>query len=281
MKDRAIYVLYTLALEPFANLAADEHSFGFRRGKSTRNALIRLQEVLYDGPDKHWVLKTDVESCFNKISRKWIVENIPLDKRLLSQLTDYSYIQGNKLHRSKQGIPQGAAMSPIICNLALDGLEKTIADTIEDVHFIRYADDIVLVGKSKEMLMRSVDVTNRFLESRGLNLSSKKTQIISIDNGVDFLGWNISKKADEIIIVPAQSNIESLYDKIGELAEDSLKEGYWSETRIKTLTNIVQGWLKYHVHIVESSYLSKLLSYILELLRDKYDLFITPDQFTG
>ena len=281
MKDRAMCVLLSLALEPFAKLVADEHSFGFRRGKSTKDAIIRLQEVLYEGSDKFWALKTDVESCFNKISRKWIMENIPLDKRFLSQLTEYSYFQGNKLHQSKQGIPQGTAISPVICNLALDGLEKTITDTIEDVHFIRYADDILLVGKSMEMLMKSVNLINRFLESRGLHLSSKKTQIIGINNGVDFLGWNISKKSDEIIIVPAQSNIDSLYGKIERLAEDSLTEGYWSEERIKTLTNIVKRWLNYHVHIVESSYLSKLLSDISELLRDKYGLFITLNQLTG
>ena len=77
MKDRAMQTLYKFALEPISELLADEHSYGFRPNRSTRDALIRCHNILCSRKDYIWVLKADVKSCFDNISHEWI-----MDKRL-------------------------------------------------------------------------------------------------------------------------------------------------------------------------------------------------------
>lgn len=101
---------------------------------------------------------------------------------------------------TEEGTPQGGIMSPTLCNVALNGIEGRIREAVpkikgisQGVHTIRYADDMVITGKSKEVAMRCKEILAKFLAERGLELNEKKTLITHVREGFDFLGFNIKR----------------------------------------------------------------------------------------
>lgn len=99
-----------------------------------------------------------------------------------------------------QGTPQGGIMSPTLSNIALNGIEKLIKEKIpkikgisQGVHVIRYADDMIITGKSKEVILKCKAILSEFLAERGLELNEKKTLITHVKEGFDFLGFNIRR----------------------------------------------------------------------------------------
>ena len=99
-----------------------------------------------------------------------------------------------------RGTPQGGIMSPTLCNVALNGIENEIkkANPLRKgispgVHVIRYADDMIITSKTKEMAIKNKDILSKFLAIRGLELNEKKTLITHIKKGFNFLGFNVKR----------------------------------------------------------------------------------------
>ena len=126
MKDRAMQALYKLALEPVAETTADPNSYGFRKGRSTHDAIAECFITLGIPNGAKWVLEGDIKGCFDNISHEWIMENIPMDKEILRKFLKSGFIETGKLFPTEQGTPQGGVISPTICNMVLDGLEPTL-----------------------------------------------------------------------------------------------------------------------------------------------------------
>jgi RNA-directed DNA polymerase len=98
------------------------------------------------------------------------------------------------------GTPQGGVISPLLCNVALNGIEKhikranpLIKGISSGVNVIRYADDMIITGKSKEIAIKNQKLLREFLKERGLELNENKTLITHIKTGFDFLGFNIRR----------------------------------------------------------------------------------------
>jgi len=103
--------------------------------------------------------------------------------------------------RTDEGRPQAGIISPVLCNVALNGVESEVLKTFPlkkgispGVHIIRYADDMIVTGKNPELLEKIKIVMQEFLKIRGLEFNEKKTKIVHIKEGFDFLGFNISRK---------------------------------------------------------------------------------------
>ncbi len=129
------------------------------------------------------------------------------------------YIDNGVFYETAKGVPQGGCLSTVICNMTLDGLEKILANEVgTSVHMVRYADDIVIFGESKAVLVQSVvPLVSRFLAERGLELSMEKTSIYHIDEGFTFLGYKIIREGKNIVARPTQKSIDSLLTHIGEI----------------------------------------------------------------
>jgi len=85
MKDRAMQALYLMALDPVSECRADKNSYGFRRKRSTADAIMQCQTILSRTNSAQWVLEGDIKGCFDNISHDWLKNNIPMDKRILSK----------------------------------------------------------------------------------------------------------------------------------------------------------------------------------------------------
>jgi RNA-directed DNA polymerase len=198
MQDRAQQALHALALTPVAETVADRNSYGFRQGRSCADAIGQCFIALAKSYAPLWVLEGDIKSCFDRISHPWLLKNIPMDKRMLHLWLKAGYWEKGQLFPTTEGTPQGGIISPLLANLTLDGLEKTIRSQIkrrhDQVNFIRYADDFVVTARDKETLEQTVKpAVVAFLASRGLELSEQKTTITHIETGFNFLGQNVRK----------------------------------------------------------------------------------------
>lgn len=240
MKDRAMQTLFKFALEPVAEATADSCSFGFRKGKSSRDAIIRCKNILTDLPNRRYVLKADIKSCFDNISHSWVIDNIKFDKVMLNK-----FIKGNCYKDDFAcGIPQGSCISSIICNMVLDGLEDYLSDIFgNDVNAVRYADDIVIFADNHNFILRSVvPEVSKFLFNRGLELSSEKTKICNISDGFDFLGYNVIRKDNQVQCAPTDKNISKLFGKTRQVLTSNFN---YDETA-EALEKIVKGWFNYY-----------------------------------
>jgi RNA-directed DNA polymerase len=230
MKDRAMQALYALALEPVAETTADHHSYGFRPNRCTADAIEQCYIVLSRARAAQWILEADIEGCFDNINHDWMLEHIPMDKNILQKWLKAGYIDSNKFYMTEAGTPQGGVISPLLANMVLDGLGKMLAERYpmrissrkptHKVNFIRYADDFVITGCSKEQLENEIKpLVIEFLQKRGLHLSEEKTKITHIDEGFDFLGQTVRKYDGKLLIKPSKKSIKAFLGTIRELVK--------------------------------------------------------------
>ena len=128
MRDRAMQALQLLALEPVAETTADRISFGFRKYRSPEDAREYAFSVLSRKDSPQWILEGDIKSCFDKISHRWMMDNIPGNKRIMKEFMRCGYVEKGKLYPTIEGSPQGGVISPTYANMVLDGLEPMILD---------------------------------------------------------------------------------------------------------------------------------------------------------
>ena len=256
MKDRAMQALYLLALEPIAETKADPNSYGFRPERSTADAGEQCFCALARKNSAEWVLEADIKGCFDNISHEWMIKNVPTDKLILQKWLKAGYVFQNELFSTEAGTPQGGIISPALANMTLDGLEAMLSAKFPKskqlglkMNMVRYADDFIITGNSKEWLEQKVKpAVVEFLAERGLTLSPEKTRITHISEGFDFLGWNIRKYNGKLLIKPSKANVKALLDKIREVIKGN--KATKQINLINALNPILRGWANYHKHVV-------------------------------
>lgn len=281
MYDRAMQTLYGLALEPVAEITGDYVSFGFRRGRSAKDASEQIFNILARKCSPTWILEGDIKGCFDNINHHWLLENIPMSKKIMKQFLKSGFIYKGELFPTDTGSPQGGAISSLYANMTLDGLEKLIQDKyhrnskgkIENhyraktkVNLVRYADDFIITANTEEIAEELKDTVSQFLKNRGLTLSEEKTTITHIDTGFDFLGWTFRKFRGKLIVKPSKNSIKTLIRKCANII---LKEGKATNQSeiIRRLNLSIKGWTNYHRHVVASKAFSYINNTIYLLLQ--------------
>ncbi len=245
-----------------------------RPERRTADAIEQCFNCLARKDAAQWILEGDIKGCFDNLSSSWLLNHIPMDKRILQQWLQAGYIDKGTLYATKAGTPQGGPISPVIANMALDGLEAVVFASVGSsrsirqklkIHVIRYADDWVVTASSKEVLEQQVlPAVKQFMAARGLELSNEKTKIAHIATGFDFLGQNIRKYKGKLLIKPAKKSIKALLDTV----RDSIKQcvGATQTGLIHKLNPIIRGWTQYHRHIVAKAIFSFIDHTIWQLL---------------
>lgn len=261
MRDRAMQALHLLALAPVAESKADLNSYGFRIGRSTADAICQCHQTFSKPGSAQWVLEADIEGCFDHIDHSWLIDHIPMDKVVLRKWLKAGVVDLGTLKATEAGTPQGGIISPTLANLALDGLEPLLADHFggkgskknrkHKVYMVRYADDFVISGSSKELLESKVrPMVEQFLAERGLKLSPAKTHVTSIHDGFDFLGWNARKYGGKLLIKPSKDNVKAFMEKVRTVIKTNPSAN--QSSLIWQLNPIIRGWVNYHKHQVAS-----------------------------
>jgi len=281
MQDRAMQALFLLALDPISECTADGVSYGFRQKRSTADAMEQCFRSLTMKSQGKWVLEGDIKGCFDNISHSWLLENIPIEKRALRQWLKAGYMEEGQLFDVHAGTPQGGIISPVLANMALDGLEGLLNGRYKlrrrvkgvwqwvtppdkqnrRVNLIRYADDFIITGDSKELLEDEVKpLVQAFLAERGLMLSEEKTHVTHIDEGFDFLGFNLRKYRGKLLCKPARKSVKRLRAKVRELIRTHRTVP--ARVLVAKLNPILRGWANYYRHVVSAKTFSDVDSYI-------------------
>lgn len=268
MRDRAMQALYLMALDPIAETTADPNSYGFRPGRSTADARELIHTWLAASNRARWILEGDIKGCFDNISHDWMLANIPMDKAVLKKWLKSGFMEQGAFFDTESGTPQGGIISPVLANMVLDGLERRINTLFPDavringvrtrlkVNVIRYADDFIITAGSKELAEKILPVVQEFMADRGLELSKEKTRITHIDQGFDFLGWNVRKYDGKLLIKPAKKNVKHFLDKVrGLIKANKTAEAWWL---IDRLNPVIKGWADYHKTAVASKTFSRV-----------------------
>lgn len=280
MYDRAMQALYALALDPISEVTADTKSFGFRKNRCCQDACEYIFTALSRKTSAEWVLEGDIKGCFDHISHEWLVENIPMDKSVLKQFLKAGFVFENELFPTDDGTPQGGVISPILANMALDGMQKMLSDRFHTnplgkidlrfknahkVNLVRYADDFIVTAATKEIAQEAQELIRVFLKARGLELSEEKTTITHINEGFDMLGWTFRKWDGKLIVKPSKKSIQSF---IASLSETILKRGkaWRQEVLIEKLNQQIRGWTTYHQSVCASEAFAYIDYVLFELL---------------
>ncbi|MDO1451650.1 group II intron reverse transcriptase/maturase [Rhodocytophaga aerolata] len=261
MKDRAMQALYAAALQPVAETLADPNSFGFRKQRATIDAIEYCFAWLSRKDSPQWVLEADIRSCFDRISHDWLIKNVPMDKQILTKWLKAGFMDKNLLHPSEEGTPQGGIISPILANLALDGLQSALATRFKKVHrshgnvypkvhLIRYADDFIITAAEQETMEEIRALVEEYLGERRLELSKEKTRITHISEGFDFLGRNLRKYNQKLIICPSQENNLAIRQKVRKLIKSNKQVS--ASDLIAYLNPVIRGWANFHQHTCSS-----------------------------
>lgn len=267
MKDRAMQALYLLALDPVAETTADGASYGFRQRRCCADAIESCFNTLVRSSG--WVLEGDIRGCFDHISHEWLMAHVPMDRTILHKWLKSGYMEKGSFFKTEEGTPQGGIISPVLANLALDCLERRLREKyplrgpgswqgiLARVHLVRYADDFIITGRSKELLEDEVKpLVERFLCERGLELSAEKTVVTHVDQGFDFLGQNVRRYNGKLLIKPSKKNIHTFLEKVREVVKKAQAYPTWQ--LIANLNRMLRGWAMYHRHVVSKRIFSQV-----------------------
>jgi RNA-directed DNA polymerase len=274
MRCRAMQALWKLALDPVAETLADPNSYGFRPERSTADAIEQCFITLAKRASPEWILEGDIRGCFDSFSHPWLLEHVTMDKAVLRRWLQAGYIDEGTLFETSAGTPQGGIISPVIANMALDGLEAAVYASVgssklarskAQLNVVRYADDFVVTGASKDVLeLKVLPAVRQFLAVRGLELSEEKTRITNIAEGFDFLGQNVRKYDGKLLIKPAKKSVKALLDKVREIIKGNASAT--QEALIQKLNPVIRGWALYHRHVVAKASFSSIDSHIWQML---------------
>jgi RNA-directed DNA polymerase len=278
--DRAKQCLCKLILEPEAEAKFESNSFGFRPGRSAIDAVSKIRaHLIFKGPC--YVLDTDIRKCFDRINHQNLRAKIGAMPIIDSQIDAWlkaGIFTKNEVIFPTEGTPQGGIISPLLANIAIDGLQHNLANEITkkfgktssmQVYYIRYADDFVVMAPSKEIIEQVKLICASWLSTMNLEMKSEVTRIIYtlkelspnkfISEYFDFLGfrfkqrqlskhvkWSEGGKTSRtrtfVLINP--NRIERHKGSITSL----LKKIGNVQTLIKTLNPRIIGWCNYFMH---------------------------------
>ena len=266
MKDRAMQALYLQALEPVSETKADPNSYGFRPMRASRDAAEQCFNALARKHSAEWVLDADISGCFDNIDHDWLLNNIPMDKATLKKWLKSGFKWNGQVFDTEAGTPQGGIISPTLANMTLDGIAEMLQKRFGvtgsreaakyKVNLIRYADDFVITGSTKEVLEETRKLMVEFLKDRGLTLSEEKTKIVRIEEGFDFLGWNVRKYDGKLLIRPAKKNMQTFLRKVRGIIKES--KTVKQENLVRKLNPVIRGWANYHQNQVAKEIFSKV-----------------------
>ena len=260
IEDRVRQHVVKTALEPAWEAHFEATSYGFRPGRSVHDAIGACFNQLNGHSTARWVLDADIRSAFDRISHRYIGQrlgNFPARRQIEAWLKA-GYLEHEQFFRTTEGTPQGAICSPLVANVALDGLGDLLAQRFPSpgrrtrpyFGYIRYADDLIVTSPDKGRLEAAIPVIQAWLAQRGLELNQDKTRIVHIDDGFNFLGFHLRRYKGTLLIKPQK---EKVLAKLAEIRAWLRAHTHTKQEEVIThLNQTLRGWSQYYRHVVSS-----------------------------
>jgi len=301
INDRIRQALVKLALEPQWEARFEGESYGFRPGRSAHDAMSRIFQSIKHS--EYYILDADISKCFDQINHKYLLSKIDCPSIIKAQIKQWlkaGVMDNGIFETTKAGTPQGGVISPLLANIALDGMIRLIEQKFPhknarvQAKVIRYADDFVVISPRLEIIQQCQIAIEEWLKPIGLELKTSKTRIChtlrkievndeKVEPGFDFLGWNFrqypvgkhqSGKTGgtkpkllgfKTLIKPSKKAIKAHADKVKEVIKTHKTAPQYA--LIKRLNPIIKGWCNYHSKVVSKETFSSLDNVTWQRLR--------------
>ena len=276
--DRVVQASLKLVLEPIFEAGFKPCSYGFRPKRRAQDAIAEIHFLGSPIRNYGWVFEGDIEACFDEIDHTALmgrVRNRIGDKRVLWLVKAFLkagvLAEDGSRHRTITGTPQGGILSPLLANIALSVLDEHFTQKWETLgpewtrakrrragepvmRLVRYADDfVVMVHGTRNDAEALRDEVAAVLAPMGLRLSVDKTRVCHIDDGFDFLGWRIQRRAWRnrtnkvaVYTYPSKKSLSSIVNKVRQLTCRT-KHRTLSEL-LHRLNSVLRGWCNYCRH---------------------------------
>ena len=252
-KDRAMATLYAFALAPVTEASAEKKSFAFRKGRSAHDAVKYVADMFKGRGAPKLVLIVDVKAYYANISHKWLMNNVPMDKRVLREFLNAGVVYAHALFPADDhGISLGNPLSPILGNFVLDGLQRAVFKALNpggpvgdfrNGNLVRFADDIIVSLRTAEDVRAAKAAIAAFCAERGLALNEEKTVTCTCFEPFDFLGYTFQRKGDKVACRPSDETVERF---ACELKTDIAGWRKSQRKLIEHLNSRLKGWAGYY-----------------------------------
>lgn len=249
--DRAIDKLAAYALNPVSATSGDLHSYAFREGRGPRDFVHRVITLFEGRKGADFAVIVDVQKYYDSINHDFVLETISLPGTVLREFLKAGFLDSKEYCETEEGIPIGSALSPIIGNMVLDGLESALDELREkegmderSCKLARWADDIVISAATMRDAISIRASVDSFLLERGLQASFEKSRMVDVHEGFEVLSKRFVKNArGRVLCSPTERSAELFLGDV----EDFLK-GFkgGQEKLISKLNRKLDGWFNYH-----------------------------------
>ena len=269
--DRALQSLAVSALEPEWEARFESRSYGFRPGRSCQDAM-QAAFVTARGKTckRPWALDADLAAAFDRIDHDHLLGQLGSfpARELVRAWLKAGVIDGGQLAPTERGSPQGGVVSPVLMNVALHGMEEAAgvryittgknAGTARPGSpvLIRYADDVLAFCHSRQQAEQVKARLAGWLAPRGLAFNEDKTRVVHLDDGVDFLGFNVRRYRGKLLIKPSKAAVTRIRERLS--AEMRALRGSNAQAVIIRLNPVVRGWSAYYRHCVSARVFNEL-----------------------
>jgi RNA-directed DNA polymerase len=262
VRDRIVQTALRNVLEPIFERDFATHSYGFRPQRGCKDALRRVDELLKTGYVH--VVDADLKSYFDTIPHDRLMALIRRkvsDGRVLALLEAFlqqGVLDGMSRWTPEQGTPQGAVISPLLANVYLDPLDHRMEE--QGYAMVRYADDFVILCRSREDAERALQAVQTWVAEAGLTLHPTKTRLVHAEQGFDFLGYHFRG----VKHWPRKKSLDKLKDTIREKTPRTV--GRALPFIISDVNRTLDGWFGYFQHSLKTTF-GRLDSWIRMRLR--------------
>ena len=272
LRDRIVQEALRAILDPIYESDFHPHSYGFRKGRRTVDAIAVLMPLFNTSVKHYYVIEGDLQSYFDTVHHRTLMKLLRRrlkDRALLDLIWKFlksGVMEGGLFARTESGVPQGGVISPLLANVYLNEFDKWAAAQwdldrytrqrrrqagLGNYRMVRYADDFVVVSNgTKAKVKATKQAIQQFLENElHLTLSEEKTAITHVNDGFDFLGFHIQRKQVggkwAVHLRPTAKAKERVTRKLKDLTS---RNWTWMDehTRLATLNAIVRGWAEYY-----------------------------------
>ncbi len=245
VRDRVVQQAVLQVLEPIFEADFSSHSHGFRPGRSTFSALRELYGQVRDG--HVWIVDVDIEKFFDEIPHEPLIEAVAERVadgsvlRLVRLFLEALIQDGYRVVRPKAGTPQGGVFSPLLANIYLARLDRVLE--AEGISFVRYADDVRLNSRTEAGAQQALKRTGAVLQELGLRLSTRKTKLVRLSQGVDFLGYRLIRQKGHLNVYITPKALERFRQEVRRLTRRTA--GKSLRVMVSRLDRYVRGWGEY------------------------------------
>lgn len=258
--DRCLQALTVNALEPEWEARFEPKSYGFRPGRGCHDAIVAIHTTSSRTDAKRlWVLDADLEAAFDRLNHDHIRESLGMfpARGLVSRWLTAGVIEDGRFAPTRDGVPQGGVISPLLLNVALHGMEAAagvryhvtgtrVGKTMSNCPaVIRYADDLIALCHSREQAEQVKAQLTEWLTPRGVVFNEDKTRITHLDRGVDFLGFNIRRYPNgKLLTKPSNDALRRIRKRLS--TEAKALRGANVEAVVGKFNPIITGWAAYY-----------------------------------